>query len=796
MTPDHHLAEDIVQEALLRAFLKLGTVTDLTKFLPWLRTIVRNQALMKLRRGGPHAHERPFTSLIPSYAHTSSEDGTNWSDLDTVLHHYVKRKHTSSQSEDNVSGSSLADWLPAVIQSLGPREREVFKKHFYEQLTPQEIAESLDSNVNAIHKTLSRIRKKAEDTRIELDIHTRIRVHNESRGGNRKVILDKPAIQDEPPLHQGIAFPNALYHLVRSLGANVSMAEMMGYSGYAFHLNVRRNTIGAESPMLWDWDTFLSNALLNLGYHSNYVDYQHFKNAGASTHKTRNFLYALDMIRDSINRGYPALLLGALSYDLAIVYGYDDENQQLYAVDSRACQPVAYRSLYHGSPKTGQTISQELYAYVLDGELSEGYQRPDHKLIRLLERVIRHADGGDYTFLPCTNGLAAFDEWIAAFENGTVDPLGNASNIALYGCTRAQAVTFWKERELDVMLNKTPQIQELMRRAMIRYNAVRLSFEALGQLFPFPHGGFPRELEVREQAVKLLQQAKKEESEALDVLRELMSELRIANSGQASTPIHHISLSPFYSFGSNRYKAAPSLLNTAAVDGVVCMCSDLKKSMLFYGALFGIEPEPGRLNDPIALLPMRDDSYLVLMDRRLDLNHADWNPVFYIRVPDVNQTYECAINQNWTIINFLDKGGPFTDFFIAEDTDGHQHMIGSNRLADSFPFAGAASIGHPLLLPEAPYNISVKNVTSSSNAYCNLFGDPLDRFLRFTDKFGPPDSAARLQFEFADVSSAYQWLRNAGITISRVLEGNGDGDISWVVHDPDGRSIVIRKRMS
>lgn len=305
MTPDHHLAEDIVQEALLRAFLKLGTVTDLTKFLPWLRTVVRNQALMKLRRGGPHAHERPFTSLIPSYTHASSEDGTNWSDLDTVLHHYVNRKNTSSPSDENLSGSSLADWLPAVIQSLGPREREVFRKHFYEQLSPQEIAESLDSNVNAIHKTLSRIRRKAEDTRIELDIQTRIRVHNESQGGNRKVVLNTPSIQDEPPLHQGIAFPNAFYHLLRSLGDSVSLTDVMGYSGYAFNFNVRRNTIGAESPMLWDWDTFLSNALLNLGYHSNYVDYQHFKNAGASAHKTRNFLYSLDMIRDSVDRGYP-----------------------------------------------------------------------------------------------------------------------------------------------------------------------------------------------------------------------------------------------------------------------------------------------------------------------------------------------------------------------------------------------------------------------------------------------------------------------------------------------------------
>ncbi|WP_028609078.1 sigma-70 family RNA polymerase sigma factor [Paenibacillus harenae] len=796
MTPDPHLAEDIVQEALIRAFMKLGTVTDLSKFLPWLRSIVRNQALMKLRRGGPHAHERPFTSLIPQNARASDDGAPDWSDLDTVLHQYAKRGITNTSYEVTLSDSSLAEWLPAVIQCLGPREREVFRKHFYEQLSPQEIAESLDTNVNAIHKALSRIRRKAADTRIELDIQTRIRVHNDSRGGNRTIVLNKPPIQDEPPLYQGIAFPNALYHLLRSMGSSVSMAEVMGYSGYAFNLNVRRTTIGAESPMLWDWDTFLSNALLNLGYHSNYVDYQHFKNAGASTHKTRNFLHALDMIRDSIDRGCPALLTSAMSYDLAIVYGYDDEKQVFYAVDPRACQPVPYRTLYHGSPKIDRAISRELYAYVLEGELDEAYQRPDHKLIRLIERIIRHADGDDYTFIPCSNGLAAYDEWIAAFENGTVDPLGNASNIALYGWSRKLAVKFWEEREHDIW-EKTPRIKQFIQRAKICYDAVRRSYEELSVLFPFPHGGLPREEEVRAQAVKLLRQAKEDELEAVEVLRELLTELRFTYLGQGLTPVHHISLNPFYSFGGNRPKPASSQFSTATLEGVICMCGNLKESMKFYGALLGIELEPERLNDPIALLTMRDDIFLVLMDRRLDLNHADWKPVFYIRVPDIDQTYESAIRQKWTIINFLDKGGPFTDFFIAEDADGYQLMIGSHPLAHSFPVARHASNGHPLFLSDAPFTLPVKSVKSAARAYCNIFGeDTLDSLLRFVDKFGPPDTSARLQFEAEDANLAYLRLRHAGIAVSRTLEESEDGINKWVILDPDGRDIVIRTRLS
>jgi RNA polymerase sigma factor (sigma-70 family) len=62
LTRDTHLAEDIVQEALVKAFLKLGSLVDEKRFAMWLSRIVRNEAYMKLRRGGPHGKERPFTA--------------------------------------------------------------------------------------------------------------------------------------------------------------------------------------------------------------------------------------------------------------------------------------------------------------------------------------------------------------------------------------------------------------------------------------------------------------------------------------------------------------------------------------------------------------------------------------------------------------------------------------------------------------------------------------------------------------------------------------------------------------
>lgn len=799
ITPDHHLAEDIVQEALIRAFLKLGTMTDLSKFLPWLRTIVRNQAMMKLRRGGPHAHERPFTSLDTTGAHTSGDSEPDWRDLDTVLHHFAKRNgEASGDALRHIGGEApLTEWLPAVIKVLGPREREVFVKHFYEQLSPQEIADYYDTNVNTVHKALSRIRRKAEDTRIELDIRSRIRAHSDTRGGSRKVVLAKPAIREEPPVHPGAAFPNAIYHILRSMGKSVTMAEVMGFSGYAFVLNVRRSTIGAESPMIWDWDTFISNGLLNLGFHSRYVDYQHYKNAGASPHKTRNLLYTLDMIRESIDKGVPAIVSSAISYELALVYGYDDEKQVLYAADPQACEEIPYSSLYTGSPKIDKAISRELYAFVLDGELDDNRRHPDHKLLRLLQRVIRHSEGNDPTFMPCTGGLPAYEEWIAAFENGTVDPLGNASNLHLYGWFREQAVSFWRERIEENQCREPGEnnnaVKEMMQQAKRCYEAVSESLGKLRELFPFPHGGTPHDPACRQQAVRLLRLAKADEENGTGHIRALASTLLLGQSGAGqAAPVNHVALNPFYSFGGNRPKPAPDTLGIGSLDAVVSMCGSLKESMTFYSRLLGIDLAPERLDGPVGFLPLREDKLLVLMDRRLDLNHADWRPSFYIRVPDVDFTYQNAKEQGWKIVNFLDKGGLFTDFFIAADPDGHQLIIGSHSLSRAFPLAGTASVGHPVSCAAGPFALAVKDPIASARAYGNLFGPELaGRSLRFLDKYSS-DASVRLRFEAPDGEHAYRLIRNKEIAVTRTTEDSDAGLREWLIRDPDDRPIAIR----
>jgi DNA-directed RNA polymerase specialized sigma24 family protein len=51
MTRDAYLADDIVQDAFIDAYVQMGSLLDESRFGPWLRKIVRNRAYMRLPAG-------------------------------------------------------------------------------------------------------------------------------------------------------------------------------------------------------------------------------------------------------------------------------------------------------------------------------------------------------------------------------------------------------------------------------------------------------------------------------------------------------------------------------------------------------------------------------------------------------------------------------------------------------------------------------------------------------------------------------------------------------------------------
>ncbi|MDQ0062797.1 RNA polymerase sigma factor (sigma-70 family) [Paenibacillus harenae] len=177
LTKDAYMAEDIVQEALIRAFLHLGTLTDANRFMPWLHHIIRNQAYMKLRRGGPYAKEKPFIGFMSQSG--MSERGLNdgamdWSDIDCILFHFASHAEEEVQRghnpEHHMMRQETLQGIHRLIHCLSKRERSIFEARFFGELPPSEIAELFDMTTANVYNLLSRSRAKLQKERIRHSI--------------------------------------------------------------------------------------------------------------------------------------------------------------------------------------------------------------------------------------------------------------------------------------------------------------------------------------------------------------------------------------------------------------------------------------------------------------------------------------------------------------------------------------------------------------------------------------------------------------------------------------------------
>jgi RNA polymerase sigma-70 factor (ECF subfamily) len=121
-------AEDIAQDALLRAWRRRSTLRDESRRKEWLGTIVRNEAFRL------HARVRP-----DPVATLETQEG--------------------AEDEEILSTVERAD-LHAALSSLDERERELIQLRYTEDLTQQAIACRLRIPDGTVKVRLHRLRHK------------------------------------------------------------------------------------------------------------------------------------------------------------------------------------------------------------------------------------------------------------------------------------------------------------------------------------------------------------------------------------------------------------------------------------------------------------------------------------------------------------------------------------------------------------------------------------------------------------------------------------------------------------
>jgi len=146
ITQNREDAEDVVQEAFLKAFGNLAQFQEQSKFYTWLVRIAVNEALMKLRRRRP---ER-MVSLdqeVQTEEDSMPREVADW----------------SPNPEQQYNQAELRDILSKTIQGLPPGFRMVFVLRDVEGLSTEETAEALGLSVPAVKSRLLRARLQLRD---------------------------------------------------------------------------------------------------------------------------------------------------------------------------------------------------------------------------------------------------------------------------------------------------------------------------------------------------------------------------------------------------------------------------------------------------------------------------------------------------------------------------------------------------------------------------------------------------------------------------------------------------------
>ncbi|HEV3037738.1 MAG TPA: sigma-70 family RNA polymerase sigma factor [Candidatus Angelobacter sp.] len=141
ITHNEEDAQDVVQEAFLKAYQNLEQFQGNSKFYTWLVRIAVNEALMKLRR-------RRSDKTVSLDEDVVTDEGTMPREV----------ADWSPNPEQLYGQSELGDILKKTIQGLPPGFRTVFVLRDVEGLSTEETAEMLGLSIPAVKSRLLRAR--------------------------------------------------------------------------------------------------------------------------------------------------------------------------------------------------------------------------------------------------------------------------------------------------------------------------------------------------------------------------------------------------------------------------------------------------------------------------------------------------------------------------------------------------------------------------------------------------------------------------------------------------------------
>jgi hypothetical protein len=296
--------------------------------------------------------------------------------------------------------------------------------------------------------------------------------------------------------------------------SDLELFEVMGLTGHAFRININPDNVDVAGPTGYPWEQFFSLGLANLGFNSSYV-----RSSNLTPPTPNELTRGLKLAQKSIDRGIPAITWDMFVPEFGVIYGYNDEKQELHGKDPRQDGTLPYEKLGRG--QVG-----ELFVMILEDEIPT---TPLSMIRAALEIAIDHAHRREHANDKprYQNGLAGYDAWIEAFEQGQVSEFGNSYNLAVVCDAREHAAKFLHETANRWEKEGTWGEASVFtaREAAGHYKETYEALCTLLPVFPFPQGGTPNDPEIAKKAIAVLQTAKKAEARGVDALERLLTEL-------------------------------------------------------------------------------------------------------------------------------------------------------------------------------------------------------------------------------------------------------------------------------
>ncbi len=142
---DFHYAEEITQDTFLRAYQKLSTLKNPSKFSGWLYVIANRLCLKWLRKQKP---EKQLQSL---------EDTPMEEMAESAYAHYVSEQRETEATEHRF------EIVKKLLEKLPEGERTVMTLHYLGEMKIEEISRFLEVSVETIKVRLYRARKRLRE---------------------------------------------------------------------------------------------------------------------------------------------------------------------------------------------------------------------------------------------------------------------------------------------------------------------------------------------------------------------------------------------------------------------------------------------------------------------------------------------------------------------------------------------------------------------------------------------------------------------------------------------------------